>query len=98
MVVDGFLLVICFTLFLKQPLAFFYANGCITHMFLLKIPNSTRAEPIVILIVVVLIPIIEVLVPRVVIVAGVLGRALANKRKGVFMCARHLAACQSLRA
>jgi len=67
-------------------------------MFLLKIPNSTHAEPIIILIVVVLIPIIEVLIPRVVVVAGVLGRALANKRKGVFMYARHLAACQSFRA
>ena len=44
-------------------------------MFLLKIPNSTHAQPIVILIVVVLIPIIEVLVPRVVVVARVLGRA-----------------------
>ena len=47
----------------------------VTVWLLFKIPNSTRPEVIVNLIVVVLIAITKVLGPRVVIVARVLGRA-----------------------
>jgi hypothetical protein len=68
---------------LIQPLVF-YANGCYI-MFPLKIPHNPRPEVIVNLIVVILITITKVLIPRVVIIARVLGRALANNRKGVLM-------------